>query len=187
VTEQRPDEAAPGADAAEAPAGGGADAARAALARARAAAAAKGLRPGSPARPGARRRRGDAPRSGSGPDDRDPQPFGRTIARLLTERAWTTPVAVGGVMGRWDQIVGEEVAAHCRPETFSDRVLTVRTDSTAWATQVRLLGPSVLARLADELGAGVVTRLVVKGPSGPSWKRGPRTAHGGRGPRDTYG
>ncbi len=90
-------------------------------------------------------------------------------------------------MGRWDQIVGEEVASHCRPETFQDQMLTVRTDSTAWATQVRLLAPSVLARLAEELGAGVVTRLVVKGPAGPSWKRGHRTVQGGRGPRDTYG
>jgi len=165
----------------------GADAARAALARARAAAAAKGLRPGSPARTGARRRRPEESRSGSGPDDRDPQPFGRMISRLLTERAWTTPVAVGGVMGRWDQIVGDEVAAHCRPETFEDHVLTVRTDSTAWATQVRLLAPSVLARLSDELGSGVVTRLVVKGPAAPSWRRGPRTVRDGRGPRDTYG
>ena len=88
-------------------------------------------------------------------------------------------------MGRWDQIVGEEVASHCRPETFQDQMLTVRTDSAAWATQVRLLAPSVLARLAEELGAGVVTRLVVKGPAGPSWKRGHRTVQGGRGPRDT--
>ncbi len=89
-------------------------------------------------------------------------------------------------MGRWDQVVGEEVASHCHPETFEDQVLTVRTDSTAWATQVRLLAPSVLARLSEELGAGVVTRLVVKGPAGPSWKRGHRTVQG-RGPRDTYG
>ena len=82
-------------------------------------------------------------------------------------------------MGRWDQVVGEEVASHCHPETFEDQVLTVRTDSTAWATQVRLLAPSVLARLSEELGAGVVTRLVVKGPAGPSWKRGHRTVQGG--------
>jgi len=166
--------------------GSGADAARSALNRARAAAAAKGLAPGrGPAR---RARRPPAQsRSGSGPDSRDPQPFEVTISRLLADRGWDTPVAVGGVMGRWDQLVGAEVAAHCAPEEFTESVLTVRTDSTAWATQMRLLAPTVLARVADELGAGVVTRLVVKGPSGPSWRRGPRTAAGGRGPRDTYG
>ncbi|MPZ04787.1 DUF721 domain-containing protein, partial [Micrococcus luteus] len=25
------------------------------------------------------------------------------------------------------------------------------------------------------------------GPQAPSWRRGPRTVRGGRGPRDTYG
>ena len=59
--------------------------------------------------------------------------------------------------------------------------------SSAWATQIRLLAPKVLARLADQLGAGVVTRLTVAGPSGPSWKHGLRSVPGARGPRDTYG
>lgn len=167
----------------------GADAVKSALNRARAAAAAKGLsparRPGRQPRP-TRRVAGDR-RSGSGPDARDPQPFAASISRLVDERGWHTPVAVGGVIGRWDQVVGGEVAAHCEPESFDDAVLTVRTDSTAWATQMRLLAPTILARLATELGAGVVSRLVVKGPSGPSWKRGLRSVQGGRGPRDTYG
>jgi len=173
----------------------GVDAVRAALNRARAAAAARGLQPGrrhagsgaSGAAAGRRRRVAGEQRSGAGPDRRDPQPFGAGIARLIQERGWSTPVAVGGVVGRWDQIVGEEVAAHCQPETFEENVLTVRTDSTAWATQMRLLAPTILRRLSEELGPGVVDRLVVRGPSGPSWKRGPRIVHGGRGPRDTYG
>ena len=166
----------------------GADAVRSALGRARAAARAKGLVAGRrPPGGAARRRVAGAPRSGPGPDGRDPQGFGASISRLVTERGWQTPVAVGGVIGRWDQVVGSGVAAHCVPESFEESVLVIRTDSTAWATQMRLLAPTVLARLTEELGSGVVQRLVVKGPSGPSWKRGPRRAAGGRGPRDTYG
>jgi predicted nucleic acid-binding Zn ribbon protein len=175
--------------------GDGVDAVRAALNRARAAAAARGLQPGrrqpgsgAPGSASGRRRRvAGAQRSGAGPDRRDPQPFGSSISRLVQERGWSTPIAVGGVVGRWDQVVGDEVAAHCQPETFEEKVLTVRTDSTAWATQMRLLAPTILQRLTEELGPGVVERLVVRGPSGPTWRRGPRIVHGGRGPRDTYG
>jgi predicted nucleic acid-binding Zn ribbon protein len=126
-------------------------------------------------------------RSGALPDDRDPQPLGRAIDRLLADRGWETPAAVGGVIGRWAQIVGAEVAAHCTPESFDDGVLRVGTDSTAWATQVRLLAPQVVRRLNEELGRGTVTRIEVHGPSGPSWRRGGRSVRGGRGPRDTYG
>jgi predicted nucleic acid-binding Zn ribbon protein len=159
-------------------------AAREAVARARAAATARGFRPGVAAR---RRPRvaGEA-RSGARSDDRDPQPFGSGIERLVAERGWDVDVAVGGVMGRWSQVVGEQLAEHCAAESFGDGVLVVRADSTAWATQVRLLGPTVLRRIAEELGEGVVEQLHVKGPASPTWRRGTRTVRG-RGPRDTYG
>ncbi len=90
-------------------------------------------------------------------------------------------------MGCWDSLVGPELAAHCRPEKLEGTELTLVAESTAWATQVRMLAPTVLARLTEGLGAGVVTRLHVRGPSTPNWNRGPRRVTGGRGPRDTYG
>jgi predicted nucleic acid-binding Zn ribbon protein len=96
-------------------------------------------------------------------------------------------VAVHGVFSRWDTIVGREVAEHCHPERFADSRLTVRADSTAWATQVRLLAPTVVRRLNEELGDGTVTVLEVLGPHGPSWKKGRLSSRDGRGPRDTYG
>jgi len=124
--------------------------------------------------------------SGARPDDRDPQPIGRSVDDLVGERGWTAPLAVGGVEGRWPEIVGADVAQHCVPESFEAGQLTVRADSTAWATQVRLLAPTLLARLNDDLGAGTVTHLQVLGPQGPSWKKGKLRVKG-RGPRDTYG
>lgn len=174
------------------------DAVRAALGRARAAARAKGLLPGAPgARSGdgrgsgqGRRRRGaqaSGQMSGAHPDARDPQTARRSIDRLVGDLGWAAPVAVGGVIGRWEQVVGFEVAAHATPESFTDGVLAVRADSTAWATQLRLLAPTIQRRLDEELGTGVVTQLRVRGPGAPSWRRGPRQAPGGRGPRDTYG
>jgi predicted nucleic acid-binding Zn ribbon protein len=168
----------------------GPDAVRAALNRARSAASAKGLRPGAPRSSSADRRRAriDAERrSGARPDARDPQPVALNIDRLVAERGWTEPVAVGGAIGRWGTVVGPDLSAHCEPETFEDGVLTVRAESTAWATQIRLLVPSVMRRLDEELGRGTITKIIVRGPSGPSWRKGPRVAPGSRGPRDTYG
>ena len=80
-----------------------------------------------------------------------------------------------------------DVAEHCTPESFDEGRLVVRTDSTAWATQLRLLAPTLVRRLNEELGHGTVTLIEVLGPHGPTWKKGPRSARDGRGPRDTYG
>jgi predicted nucleic acid-binding Zn ribbon protein len=152
------------------------------------------------ARPGAARRRAagrrpsrrvDPQASGSHPDERDPQLLDSTIGRLIDEQGWGTDVRVHGVFSRWDSLVGREVAQHCSPEAF-DRTddggrLVVRTDSTAWATQMKLLAPTVVRRLNAELGDGTVTVIDVQGPHGPTWKRGLRSVRDGRGPRDTYG
>jgi predicted nucleic acid-binding Zn ribbon protein len=134
-----------------------------------------------------RRRNTETQSSGARPDDRDPQTLDATIDRLVSEHGWSTDVAVHGVFSRWDTIVGREVAEHCHPERFADSRLTVRADSTAWATQVRLLAPTVVRRLNEELGDDTVTSIDVQGPSVPSWSKGFRAVRDGRGPRDTYG
>lgn len=124
--------------------------------------------------------------TGSGPDAADPQPFGSLISRLVADRGWERQTAEATVMGRWEHLVGADIAAHSHPESLRDGALVLSAESTAWATQLRLLGPRILARLQNTLGPEVVTSLRVHGPSGPSWKSGRRSVRG-RGPRDTYG
>lgn len=143
--------------------------------------------------PAARRRRprrtpkGEGQVSGAHPDDRDPQLLGAMVDKLVGDQGWELELRVRGVFARWPELVGEEVAAHSTPETFADGKLVVRTDSTAWATQLKLLAPTVLRRLNEDLGPGTVTVLEVLGPHGPTWKKGRLSSRDGRGPRDTYG
>lgn len=125
--------------------------------------------------------------SGARPDARDPALLGSALDQLLADRGWDRQVADHAVYAKWAHIVGGEVAAHCTPEQFADAKLTIRTDSTAWATQLRLLAPNVVARLNEVLGDGSVTRIDVLGPAAPSWRHGRRSVRGGRGPGDTYG
>ena len=116
----------------------------------------------------------------------DPQRLGQAIGGLLDQRGWQQRAAIGSVFGRWAEIVGPDLAAHTRPDSFADGELAVTADSTAWATQVRLLAPQLVRRLAAELGDGTVRRVKVRGPEPPR-SRGAWRVPGGRGPRDTYG
>src|SRR5690606_14568335 len=99
---------------------------------------------------------------------------------------WSSPLAVGSVMAQWDALVGPEIAAHCPPATSEVTTLHIRCDSTSWATQLRLPSPSLLAKFDATLGRAVVAKLMVLGPTAPSWRKGFRHVKG-RGPRDTYG
>ncbi len=164
----------------------GSDLARAALEAARASAKERGARVRKGGRGGAGARRRRRSWSGPGPDDRDPQPLGRLASRIAADRGWTERLAAGQVFARWGKLVGEDVAEHAQPIAFSEGELTVQADSTAWATQLRLLQRELLKKIAAGVGNGVVLRLKVQGPAAPSWRYGPLHVPG-RGPRDTYG
>ena len=154
---------------------------------------ARSIARGLAGRTGARRRRlrnlrrADPVSSSAHPDDRDPQTLDTTLGRLVSDQGWETELRVHGVFTRWSAVVGAEVAAHVTHESYADGRLVVRTDSTAWATQLKLLAPTLVKRLNTELGDGTVTVVEVLGPHAPSWKHGGRGLRDGRGPRDTYG
>jgi predicted nucleic acid-binding Zn ribbon protein len=116
----------------------------------------------------------------------DPQPLASAIGGLLDTRGWQQRAAMGSVFGRWAEIVGADLAAHTQPDSFADGELAVTADSTAWATQVRLLAPVLVKRLNTELGDGSVRRVKVRGPAPPR-QRGQWRVPGGKGPGDTYG
>jgi predicted nucleic acid-binding Zn ribbon protein len=136
----------------------GIELAREALAQAKADARERGAQPGA----GRRKRRRPIRESGRGGD---PTAFGPAIRELMAVRGWQERAAVGGVFGRWPEIVGPELAEHTKPETFEDGVLVVAADSANWATQVRLLAATLVKRLNEDLGHGSVQRVKVVGPS----------------------
>ena len=132
--------------------------------------------------------RADTPgRAGRGrPRREDPQPLASAIGGLLDTEGWQQRAAMGSVFGRWAEIVGADLAAHTRPDSFADGELAVTADSTAWATQVRLLAAVLVKRLNTELGDGSVRRVKVRGPAPPRQRGGWRVP-GSKGPGDTYG
>ncbi|MFJ6696715.1 DUF721 domain-containing protein [Streptomyces sp. NPDC091272] len=134
-------------------------------------------------------RRGGGLRSGSGADGRDPLKLGTALDRLKTERGWEMPIAVSGVMGRWKDIVGGPVAQHSEPLRYDEdeRILWVRCDSTAWATQLKWMLPTLLKQLNEELGRDTVRVIKLEGPNAPQRRYGPLRAPGSTGPGDTYG
>ena len=143
------------------------------------------------------RARGDQPAGLGRPDgSHDPERSGvsvpsradsaSAIGGLLDTEGWQQRVAMGSVFGRWAEIVGADLAAHTRPDSFADGELAVTADSTAWATQVRLLATMLVKRLNAELGDGTVRRVRVRGPAPPRQRGGWRVP-GSKGPGDTYG
>jgi predicted nucleic acid-binding Zn ribbon protein len=117
----------------------------------------------------------------------DPEKLSNILSDLVTTRDWNKGIAEGTLFTKWREIVGNEIADHCEPITLFEGRLTIKAESTSWATQLRLITPDLLKNIRSRSEGALVEELTVIGPNAPSWKRGLRTIRGARGPRDTYG
>ena len=117
---------------------------------------------------------------------KDSRPIGSVLASMVKKNQWDTPTKMGSIMAKWPAIVGPQVAEHSEVETFENQTLIIRCSSTAWAKQLHLLLATIERRIDEEVGPGVVTQVIIRGPVAPSWRKGPLSVPG-RGPRDTYG
>lgn len=134
------------------------------------------------------KRREKSQRQSSRPFDegRAPKTLASTMDTLIENFGWQSKVAEGELFSNWKELVGDRVAESSFPEDLTKGVLTIRCKSTAWATQLRLMGNDILVKIGERLPDLEVKELRFIGPQAPSFKRGFRTVPG-RGPRDTFG
>ncbi len=128
----------------------------------------------------------------TGPDGRhvrrriDVEAFGSLLGREIEKRGWEHDIASGWVHNHWDELVGEKIAQHTSVEMIKDKTLFITCDSTAWATNLRMMQRQILQIIAERVGPDIIAELKIFGPKAPSWRKGPLHVKG-RGPRDTYG
>ena len=116
---------------------------------------------------------------------RDPRSIGAIVGASIEDRGWTPFLARASVLAQWEDVVGKEVAAHTNADLVDD-VLVVSCDSSAWATQLRMLRHDILREIEMRFPDHGIERVDVLGPGVPTEIRGPRSVKW-RGPRDTYG
>jgi predicted nucleic acid-binding Zn ribbon protein len=119
---------------------------------------------------------------------REPDSFSDLVRREIRRNGWSRNFAVGTLRDHWPTIVGEDVSRHAHVVMYKEkeRQLHIECDSTAWATNLRLMQSVILQTIAKKVGPDVVAELRIYGPRAPSWRAG-RLHVKGRGPRDTYG
>ncbi|MFJ6771902.1 DciA family protein [Kitasatospora sp. NPDC091257] len=109
---------------------------------------------------------------------REPIGLGAALAGLVAERAWDAPTAGGGLLDQWatiaPELVGKVVPVHFDARTGR---LDLQPTSPAYATQLRLLGRQLVARINGKMGRTVVRDLRVLAPRALATGPERRTEH----------
>ena len=83
----------------------------------------------------------------SGPP-KPPASLADALASYLKQSGYARRMQQAGVIEAWPELVGPQIAAVTRPESVTpDGVLRVTVASAAWATELGLMTPRILARI----------------------------------------
>ena len=79
---------------------------------------------------------------------RPPAPVADALASYLKQSGFAKRIQQAGVIEAWAELVGPQIAAVTAPESVTpDGVLRVRVATAAWATELGLMTPRILARI----------------------------------------
>lgn len=94
-----------------------------------------------------------------------PETIGSVLGDIVSRQGWASRLQASTVFAQWNQICGEDVAAHCEPVRFAGGILVVRVESQIWATQLRYCVPDIARNIQTLLGVETIRDVrIVVGP-----------------------
>jgi len=91
-----------------------------------------------------------------------PRPLEGSLDALSARFGMEGARTLGRLFSGWTEIVGPAMAEHVRPIRIDTDALVVTVDHPAWATQVRLLGNTLLDTVSERVGVERPDRLEVR-------------------------
>lgn len=87
------------------------------------------------------------------------QSVGDLVGQVLGDLGLDGVAKAHAIGSQWSEIVGPQIASHCRPLGIRGEVLELEVDSPVWSQQLQLRKVELLARLAERLGPEAPSEL----------------------------
>jgi predicted nucleic acid-binding Zn ribbon protein len=107
---------------------------------------------------------------------RAPVSAGSTLQRVLRELGVDRIMKRHTIWSTWDQVVGDQVAAHTHPEFLSGQCLFVAVDQPTWLHHLSFLKGQILENIHRWLGSDEISEIRFRLGTLPPREEAPRTA-----------
>jgi predicted nucleic acid-binding Zn ribbon protein len=98
-----------------------------------------------------------------------PVPLAEALTSYFKQSGLTKRVQQAGIIEEWAELVGPQIAMVTTPDSITpDGVLRVRVATAAWANELSLMSPKILARLNAGRSGRVKEIRWLAGGSSPS-------------------
>ena len=88
-----------------------------------------------------------------------PRPVRESLDHLAATMGLASVESIDRLFLSWSEIVGPDVARHCRPKRLTDGVLTVEAVDHQWATELSWMTSLITERCCGALGPEAVTEV----------------------------
>lgn len=104
-------------------------------------------------------------------NQKSPIPIGRVLSNVMESFRRFAGQDMMRICDKWDEVVGEAVAANAQPALFKNHLLIVHTCSSSWSHQLRFSKADIINRLNDALECDLINDIrfrigSVESPSG---------------------
>lgn len=89
-------------------------------------------------------------------------PLSTAVEHFIRNRGLEGKLREHTLQNRWDEIVGEPISSHTRPDTIRFGTLHVLVDSSAWLQQLTFLKPELMRKVESYLGKGSIKDIVLR-------------------------
>jgi hypothetical protein len=91
-----------------------------------------------------------------------PQPIRSILEQTIKSLEIDVPLKTYSILGAWNEIVGESVAAHSQPHSVRNRILFIDVSHPTWMQQLQFLKPTLLEKVHAFLGESVIQDIRFK-------------------------
>jgi len=105
-----------------------------------------------------------------------PQPIRSILEKTIKSLEIDVPLKTYSILGAWNEIVGESVAAHSQPHSIRNRILFIDVAHPTWMQQLQFLKPTLLEKINTFLGESLIQDIRFKlGKISPTIPAPPKT------------
>ena len=99
------------------------------------------------------------------PSRKIPSPFtplSAAVEHFIRNRGLEGKLREHHLHNQWDEIVGEPISSHTRPDTIRFGTLHVLVDNSAWLQQLTFLKPELMRKVESHIGKGIIKDIVLR-------------------------
>ncbi len=91
-----------------------------------------------------------------------PNSLSDVLVMLVNKKGWHDQYYQAKLDNKWQEIVGDKIAQETAIDSLKEGILTIKTQSSTWRTELTLRANQLIQKINEELQADVVEKIVIR-------------------------